>query len=109
MEGRRLCSARVVNEGENRNNIQVALSLSYGFERCNVHQGQAVVKKTSLAIFCCCTADSQTDAGRHQLYNNGLLALPLLDHGHGQLKLRFAFEVGAKIGPVNYGCLPSPA
>ena len=26
-------------------------------------------------FFGCCTADSQTDAGRHQLYNNGLLVL----------------------------------
>ena len=32
-------------------------------------------KKTSLASFGCCTADSQTDAGRHQLYNNGSLVL----------------------------------
>ena len=24
---------------------------------------------------CCCTADSQTGAGRHQLYNNGSLVL----------------------------------
>ena len=29
----------------------------------------------------CCIADSQTDTGRHQLYNNGSLVLfPLLDY-----------------------------
>ena len=32
-------------------------------------------KRTSLAILGCCTADSQTDAGRHQLYNNNWLVL----------------------------------
>ena len=26
-------------------------------------------------FFCCCTADSQTDTGRHQLYNNGSLVI----------------------------------
>ena len=45
-------------------------------EFCN----QAVEKRTSLAFFCC-TADSTTDTGRHQLYDKGSLVLffPLLD------------------------------
>ena len=34
---------------------------------------QAVEKRTCFAIFYCCAADSLTDAGRHQLYNNGSL------------------------------------
>ena len=33
-------------------------------------------KKEHILSFCsCCTADSQTDAGRHQLYNTGSLVL----------------------------------
>ena len=28
-----------------------------------------------MPFFGCCTADSQTDVGRHQLYNNGSLVL----------------------------------
>ena len=34
---------------------------------------QAVEKKNMFVG--CCTADSQTDTGRHQLYNNGSLVL----------------------------------
>ena len=32
-------------------------------------------KKQVLPFFGCCTADSQTDAGRYQLFNNGSLVL----------------------------------
>ena len=35
----------------------------------------AVEKRTSLSIFVCCTADSHTDTGLHQLHNNGSLVL----------------------------------
>ena len=41
--------------------------------RPQLNPDQAVEK--SLAIFYCYTADSETDTGRHHLYNNGLLVL----------------------------------
>ena len=40
---------------------------------------QTVDKTASFAIFGCCTADSQTEAGRHQLSNNGSLVTSVED------------------------------
>ena len=42
---------------------------------CILIGNQAVEKRTSLDIFWWCAADSQTKAGRHQLYNNGSFVL----------------------------------
>ena len=46
--------------------------------RCMRERGNIIKqwkKEQVLPYFGCCTADSQTDAGRQQLYNNGLLVL----------------------------------
>ena len=40
--------------------------LSYSWKQCK--------KEPVWPFFCCCTADLQTDSGRHQLYNNQRLA-----------------------------------
>ena len=65
-------------------NTRNSLHLSFGMfphtlgERYSVSDAElpSSGKKEHILSFCsCCTADSQTDAGRHQLYNTGSLVL----------------------------------
>ena len=66
-------------------NKELILSHNYGkksTEEYEIYTFTSSGKKQVLPFFGCCTADSQTDAGRHQLFINGSLVLFISGRSH---------------------------